>query len=714
MPEITKRSSLIWFAGIIAIIAATNLAIFFDVPILRQLLALVFLIVVPGLLLLFLSKLNHLPTAEKLVLTIGLSIAFVMLFGWGLNQASITFGYMAPLTPRFLTVSLSLVFVVLAIAAYLTNRTAFSLDSFRLELNTRSKLCLILPSFFPLLAILGTRLINTSGNNIVLMVLLFLVPVAFTLIILQRQKISADTYPLAIVLTAVTLLSIFWLRSEHVLGHDVHLEYYFFQTTFLDQYWSVFEYSTLNSTLSISLLPAVFQSLLNLPAQEQLFKGLFVIICSFTPLVVYIIAQKYLGEINAFLAALFVAFGSYYLLVPGSPRTSVAIFFFAVCVMVLFHSGLPMAKRSILFITFMLATITSHYSTTYIFFFMLLFVAAAAILLRKNMPSRRLSMMSVGLFFVLIFSWYSQLTEAPFASGVSFISRTIRNLSKFFVAETRSTEALTVLGSGNLPQSGTYLSWVHFVITWSTFIVIGVGVIGVLVKWRTTLLHSRQESAVLPPLKEKIEIEFLLLAVAACGLLAAMLVLPFVSIGYEIQRGFGQAAIVLSTFFILGSVFLAQRWLRNPHMLTMLILIPYFLFNSGALYELSGIHDKNWLLSLESPIYRYEFVHEQETTAIKWLGERMETEGTVYVIDSPARDKMVSQWARPGRSPVDFRYFSRGGQSMPNDSYLFLSYNNVVGNQFITQGNFFSMDKYTEVMTNLNKLFSNGGSEIYR
>ncbi len=91
-----KKSSISWLIGIIVIIAATNLAVFFDIPVLRQLLGVIFLTIIPGLLILFLLKLDKLALAEKIVLTVGISVAFLMMFGWSLNQASLAVSYMSP------------------------------------------------------------------------------------------------------------------------------------------------------------------------------------------------------------------------------------------------------------------------------------------------------------------------------------------------------------------------------------------------------------------------------------------------------------------------------------------------------------------------------------------------------------------------------------------------------------------------------------------
>jgi len=713
-PKIGKNSSAKWLVCIAAVIAATNAAVFLDVPVLRQVLSVVFLAIIPGLLILFILKLHRLSLAEKLILVVGLSIAFLMLFGLILNQICVAVGYMTPLSTNFLTIALSIALAVLLTIAYVRNREAFTVFTFHLELNTQSKLCLLLPAIFPLMSILGSRLINTSGNNIILMALLYLVPVSIILIVLQRHRISENTYPIAIVIITAALLSMFWLRSEHILGHDVHVEYHLFQTTLLNQRWSVLGYSVLNSSLSISMLPTIFQSLLGTGAQEQLFKGLYVLICSFTPLVVYVISRKYLGGAYAFLAAIFYALGEAFLVSAGSPRTNIAIFFFALSVMVFFHNRIRSTKKIGLFILFVAATIVSHYTTTYIFFFILLFVFLVGLVLKKYAQPRTIMATTVILFFVLIFLWYSQITAAPFVSGVSLIDRTMRTLADFFIAETKSQEVLSIFGSGTMREN-PLLSWGHFAITWLSFVLITLGVIGALKKRKEMLSAPQWGNTPSPPLKAKFEVDYFLMAIACCGVLVAIIVLPYVSISYGIQRTFSQAVVVLSTFFVLGGVMLAKRWRLNPYILILIVLIPYSLFNTSALYESFGIHNKSWLLTTEAenPALRYELVHDQETRSAQWLKGHMEGDHRIYIVDARGTwSKLHSQSRIPPRLLHHDKSINL--TDIPGSSFIYLSYVNVVYDEFVAGNTFHSMKEHANALASKNKLYTNGGSEVYR
>lgn len=249
---------------LIVFILGTGLAVFFGVPLLRQVMGVLFLTFIPGWLILALLKLNKLEATEKIVLTVGLSVAFLMFFGLVFNQICLLFGYMTPLSPTSLAISLSLVLVSLAFTAYLRNKEAFIFTPFALKLSVRDKLLLLIPSFFPLLSILGTRLMNISDNNLVLLVILLLIPSYIMLVSFLHHQVSPHTYPLLILMISTSLVLMWGLRSGHIMGWDAHREYYFFQLTSQSQHWQIFERGdNLSSCLSVTLLPAVYQSFLN-------------------------------------------------------------------------------------------------------------------------------------------------------------------------------------------------------------------------------------------------------------------------------------------------------------------------------------------------------------------------------------------------------------------------------------------------------------------
>ena len=728
------------FIFIISILTITDLSILLNIPFLRQILGFLFLIILPGLLILRILKLNRIGSTEKFVLSVGLSISFLMFFGLLLNNSSLSLGYFTPLSTISLLVSFNLAFIVLTITgAKINNDQIFPLPN--LDLSTSEKAFLIVPILFPALSILGTHLMKTCDNNIILMFLLFLIPIYVIFVCFFNHKFPTRIYPVVIFLISVSLLLIIMLRFPHIYGHDVHTEYgIFFQTTLDKLHWSVFGHSTLDACLSISLLPTIFQSILNMNAQEYFFKGVYVSICSFIPLVIYIISKKYVGELYAFLASFFFMSQTAFLSTASNPRTNVAIFFVALAVMVFFNDKIEPLKRMILFIIFMLSVVVSHYSTAYIFFFIMLGTFAGVEILSKKYTFKRvISLTLVILFFAFIFFWYSQVTETAFKSGVGFVEKTFLNLNKFFIEEMREPLFGKLVG-----QELVYpiLSRANLAVTWCTFIFIGIGVLTMLIRYKEMVVVSNINLKKPDFLKTKFEMEYLMMALVCSGLLVVMVALPFVSVGYGIQRLYSLMMVILSVCFIIGGMTLSKNlsfikkalpkkpilrkksftkrshYLRNnggsdsqvwAYLIILLLLTPYFLFQTDAMYQVFGAQ-VSVNLNSEGKAYNREYVHDSESCAAKWLKEYKEAKLRIYT-DHFGAFRLVSQGPLPYKK-IDERSFPM--HKKLKEGYIYLYYTNVVENKMVVERVDYNMSEYSDTLIGKSKIYDNNCAEIYR
>ena len=307
-----------WFVCIIVSAFITDLVNLLNIPFLRQILGFLFLTLLPGVLILQILKLNKIGSTEKFVLSVGLSISFLMFFGLLVNNLSLSFGYETPLATIPLLISLNIAFVVLGITGYKINKDSiFTLPN--LNLSTSEKAFLIIPMLFPVLSLFGTRIMDTADNNIILMFMLFLITIYVAFVCFFNQKFPKRLYPVVIFLISISLVLAFVLRSNHIMGMDDHTEYYYFLTTLGNLHWSTFGHSALDACLCISILPTIYQSILN-ANQEYLFKILIPLIYSISPLIVYLLSKKYVGETYAFLASFFYIAQHTFVAFPGDVR----------------------------------------------------------------------------------------------------------------------------------------------------------------------------------------------------------------------------------------------------------------------------------------------------------------------------------------------------------------------------------------------------------
>ena len=694
------------FVLVLSILLLTDLIIFLNIPFLRQIFGFFFLTILPGLLILQILKLNKMGSTEKFVLSVGLSVSFLMFFGLLVNNLSLYFGYETPLATIPLLISFNLSFIVLAtIGCMINQEPIFSFPN--LNLTTPEKAFLIIPILFPALSIFGMHVMNTADNNIILMFLLSLIPIYVASICIFNQKFPKRIYPVVIFLISISLLLLMALRSNHLIGSDTHIEYYYFQTTLSNLHWSMFGHSTLDACLSISLLPTIYRSILNIPS-ELLFKVLYPLIYSITPLIVYILSKKYIGESYAFLASCFFMFQHSFLFTTMNARTCIAVIFFALAMMVLFNDKIDPLKKRILFIVFMASCMVSHYSTTYIFFFIMLGAFIGMEIVSKKYTTKKVvSLTIVILFFSMVFFWYSQVTEAAFNSGVRFIENTFSNLSRFFIEESRGGGVPAVFGEG-IGQKGTPHK-IEFIFTWTSFAFIGVGIITLIRRYKEMsfpeLNFKRPEF-----LKDKFEVTYFMIALLCAGLLIAMVALPFVSKGYGIQRLYATAITILSVFFVIGGITLSRHSKVWTYLVILLVLIPYFFCVTGVMYNIFGV-PRAITLNSEGEQYDSKYIHDQESYGAKWLKSNVDENANIYG-DYYGTAKLVSQGMI--RKPIYAKSLIEEGVAI-RTGYIYLRYTGVVDGKLLDlSGEWHNITEYECKFGDNNNIYANGGSEVWK
>jgi uncharacterized membrane protein len=692
-----------------------DLSVILDIPIFKQFLGFIFLTFVPGLLILYLLKLNMLGLTEKVVLSVGLSISFLMFSGLLINWVYPAFGYDTPLSRNSLLISFSVIVLILVIIAYLRNQDIFKLSDSQLKtlrLSTKEKAFLFLPAFFPPLSILGMHIMNTTDNNAMLMVLLFLIPAYAIFISVKHKQVPDRIYPPIIFLTSISLVLLLGLRSNHIIGVDIHTEYYLFQQTVQNGQWQILLNCTYDSCLSISILPTTYQCFLSIDS-EYLMKILYPLLFSVSPLVVYIISQKYIGNFYASLASLFFMSQYYFLWAAFSPRTVLAILFFALSVMVLFHRVLTDFNKKLLFIIFAASCIVSHYSTTYIFFLALLLSWLGMQIIPRTISSQRkptlITFGSVVLFFVMLFFWYSQITGVTFDSGVSFIISTLKSLQKFFILESRGEEVAVAFGTG-LGEKGIPPK-INFVFSWLTVAFIAIGVLGTLARYRHTVAFATEtEGKTSGFLSQKLDAEFFILSLVCSSFLVTSVALPYVSVGYGMDRAYCQMMAVLSPFFVIGGIMIASLFRAKwAYLVILVVLIPYFICQTGTTYQIFGFPGAMTLNS-EGQQYDVFFVHNQETSAAKWLRDYTQ-EGTKIYVDYGGGIRLLSQGGI--RSSVYPGAFIEEHKPLEG-GYIYLRYCGTVDDKLVDKYyQWHDIAEYQEEFIMRDLIYNNGGSEIW-
>jgi len=758
----TTKSPALGFIFLILFVGVTSLAVLFNIPVLRQVLSFLFLTLVPGFLIIAILKLNKLALVEKFVLSVGGSLFFLMSSGLLINWIYPALGYTTPLSTNSLIISFSVILLTLCVVAYKTNREAFSFSLSNFQLTTTEKAFLLLPSIFPLLSICGTYLMNATSNNIVLMLLLFLIPAYAILVAVLNRKVTERIFPPAIFLIGISLLLMVSLRSSHIIGMDSHYEYYLFQLTSTNLHWGLFEKTSLDACLSISLLPTIYQSFLSINP-EFLFKILYVLIIPILPIVVYIISKRYISGFYAFFASFFFLSLSNFIWTVGFVRSNMGVLFVALAIMVLSHDKINEFAKRALFIMFAISVIFSYYTVSYILLFTLLLAWIGVQLLsrmsaRRNRPAalsknsppedslptplsektfllknsatsprttilqhprlkKNITITTLVLFSAILFLWYSQLAKEPFNAGVRFIQGSLMDIANFLLWEARAGIVQKALRGyafgGTVPES------IDFVISWLTVIFTVVGLLVAIRRvYRTTSALGCKESDSSPG---KSELEYLSLSLASLAILVFSIVFPSVSRSAGMYRIYFQMMALLSVFAIIGSTWLAKYMRVQPYWLLLVVLIPYFMCSTGTMYQIFNI-PRDMTLNSGGNQYDYLYIHEQESYAARWLRNNGELENTMIFTDLTGDGRLISQGKIP---PREGEYPIRGIDSMNLvwpawkdielvPGYIYLRcYNVTEGKLQDRNWELHSITEYAAKFAGRGKIYNNGGSEVW-
>jgi uncharacterized membrane protein len=706
-----------WLFGILIIaIVLTDISIIFNVPFFRHLLGFFLITLIPGTIVLMMLNTERLETADFFVLAVGLSLILSMGAGLLINFVLPYFGDQTPLSTISLLVSLTIIDFFLLGAAYL--KKSPGKFNFHLPcLNRNDKICLILAWCVLFLNMTGVYVLGTCDFNMVLLSSFLLIAFLVVLVVLNRENLSPSVYPLIILVISVALILIYPMRSSHILGIDTHMEYYFFQSTLDAFQWKNLENGLLDSCLSISILPCLYTSLTGI-SPERVFRFYSPLLFSIVPVIVYLVARKYVDRYLAFLASIFFMSHWTFMYAESLARTVIAVLFIALVVLCLFSEKIYRPEKSILVYAFIVGAVLSHYSSSFIFFILLAtaFVLTAALSVRHCI-NKNLTYGMIVVFFTAIVVWDFIVISSPLRMGFQFIQNII---------ETQSMSSAPVLASltgKKLPFH--VISQVSLVIRWITFLLMGYGVIASLAYWFRT---NRDPDENRPRSRRPVvDVEFVLIGLISGFILVLTVIIPFISVGYDLDRVYLLISVMLSPFFIIGGIQCLKTFkvicarlfhikgdllsaVFSPAGVLTCIVVLNFLFTMGVPHQFAGDTASFLFHSTPGASGNVMVTDDRDTTGAHWLkayGDRdPEWYTDVYaekVLQSQANIRFTE------KIPLNSSgfYFK--------DGYLFTITDTNSNNRIYTEWRDTPNlgPRYHEMIRDMSKIFTNNGSIVW-
>ncbi|MBA7670414.1 hypothetical protein ES703_78560 [subsurface metagenome] len=743
-------------------------ALGFDIPILRQIAGFIFLTFVPGTLILRILKIHNINVIESLVYSVGLSLAFVMFSGAFINFALPFIGISHPISLVPITSALAIFTIILIAIAYVRDRgfTGSEKATPGQKLQLPPVLFLIL---FLLLTILGVVLIDSYQNNILL--LICVVAIAGLVGLAAFGKfIQSGIYPLAIFIIGLCLLYQTTLISPYLIGSDIYTEHYFYQLVAGSGLWDASIPSTVNSCLSITILAPIYSLILNINGL-WIFKTIYPLLFALVPLILFHIFSQQMSHKNAFLAAFFfVVVPTFSLEMISLCRQQIAELFFVLVILLLVDRKLNLGPKLALAIIFAMSMVVSHYALGMIgFIYMGLFLPLVFIIrsgafqkawgwLTKKfgglprsliapgaLPAKALVIV-VAIYFISGFAWYGAIASRVNLGLVSNLwtgqTTTITTEPlRFFEFDKRDVLIQTALGL-DFPQASPQGKGFR-ILQYITQLFLIIGCLRLIFRPR----HLRFTA------------EYIALSVTSILLLLACIFVPYFANQLNTTRWYHIALITLAPFCILGGeaiwLGISSLWHKIRHIvpgmslpadyhsviaseakqsslsnaedspgslkfLALAVLIPYFLFTSGFVYEVTGqkVTDKidaPYSIALSS--YRLDLAgvfYWRDGAAAKWLAQEAGNEAKVYT------DGHTHKLLKLHDFTGQITSLPRDASDLQEDAYIYFSARNIdkkeitfaLGPGLRQHISFDDVPGLTTAIESKNRIYNNGGAQI--
>lgn len=623
----------------------------YNVPILRQILGFIYLDFIPGFLILRVLKMDRTGVANTILYSVGLSIALIMFAGLFMNVSYPAFGITRPISLIPITLTLSFIVLILCAVVYgqkeLTSAPYLGGKGSNVlsELITPPSLFLIL---LPILSILGAMLVNIFENNLLLLLVVPLIGLVPVLVAFNKFIPKSLCY-LAIWSMSISLLWHVSMVSWSLGPFDI-VHHYDIQRLVLNQgKWDPTLPAMSNAMMSVVML-APFNSLVLQLDTLWIFKLIYPFFLSLVPLALFQVVRRQTGDKVAFLAVFFfMSMPAFFHTLNNTATQLVAEMFLALSIMLLISSEIN-PWYSLFLIIFSLGIIISHYGTSYVFQFYLLLALPIEIMLRtryiKNLIKKILKILVrtkyrklmtysnsskasenylfrsaltgtfVALYAISMLSWYIYTAgSTPIYSIVNIINQ-IKDALKTDILNPMTRDPQILQALGQAPMRGTEIWW-NIARIWQ-YVIQGSIITGVI-------------ALLLNLFKRTFSLIYSVMALISMIILGMAIILPFFTANISPARIYHLSLFFLSPFAILGANSLFRLLVRITrlylfkklsldiqfNLVFLLVFIPYFLFTTGFIFEITGATSTSPALSS----YREDFATtaKHDIIAVNWL-----------------------------------------------------------------------------------------------
>jgi uncharacterized membrane protein len=582
---------------------------------------------------------------KKILYGIGLLTVYLMLLGLAINYIGKWIGVVHPLN----TFVILIVFWASVIAFLGINKKRIYnwLKTWAINREPIPKTVILL-LILPVMAIAGTELMNMTGDNIILMIMLPLI-VVVPPICMFTNLIPKKYWAFAIWMMALSVILHRALVTPYLFGSDNIYELSCFRAVYstgLFPAQPIISSGVYSTVLSITILPAMISRIIGISG-VWVFKLVFPLMLSLVPVAVYELVKTQFKENIALLSSFLVmSVYTFFTVMLMTDKQLIATVLFAIFFLMLFDN----IKNKVYLLALLgFGVILAHYGTAILFIVLL---AGVAIVLRKKSY-----IIMTAVLIILGFVWYKFQGNGQTVSAVVWLGQTVITSSNNEIGNI--VTRLLHFGSSYLPPELLILYGLSQIA-----IVIGF----VIVAWHKFIRKDFN-----------IKIEYLAVAFIFLALLGLELVIPKLSSYFGVERIYLYAMMILSPF-----MFVAITKFKRWGMVSVIFVGLFFLLNVGFVNQLQGKPLSN-SIALSPNTCDFPIFTSNELDGAKWAINTNEpiygdnySRFIFYYLDVP------NTWERMESNVLEFRLIGDNAvvtNNIPVGSCIYLRKYNLESNE---------------------------------
>jgi len=613
-----------------------DISILLDLPIYRQVFGFLLVTLIPGLLIIYILNLRFTSPSKTVLYSVGLSVAFAMFLGFLVNLIgpSPLFGIDRPISTIPLLVAINIVISTLLIVSFIVNplgyKSPFYLRESTALLRSPQVLFLLL---ILLLGIAGGLAVQYYICSLFSVTAMFLIAITAALIAFGKF-FEEKHYTTVIFVIGLTLLLVRTLTSPYLGGSDIHVELFYQKLTEINAYWDPGIYPhACNTMLSTVILPTMYSTILGVDV-ILVYKLVFPILFALVPVTLYHVFKDSLKpQLSFFSVFLFISFYVFSTTMLWLPRQQIAELYLALLLLSVFEKDMKPSILGFLTIIWISSIVVSHYATTYITLFFITLVSVMLFVFHEKATSVKLL---TAIFAVVVtISWYVYISLSKTFETIVSIGQRISMAIKdeIFSSHTIDPTVSKALGSGLLDQP--FWHALGHIWQYGTQVLLVIGFAYVFLRY----------------IKKRSQPELTFFSAVGMLFLFMSITLPYFASSLNMDRIYHIVLIFISPLCVIGLLYLvdqissvckitAPQKQKLISICLVLVFVPYFLFNSSTVFEVTE-NSNNFALKIgqtkdyskyysNSTYYFLARIPSEDVVACDWISAFRTADSPIY------------------------------------------------------------------------------------